>query len=79
MLALLAVDARNRLACLSETRRQLVLAVKKSISFHCRDVNSCDIQSRDDDMRYENQKSFQYFQQWVLNSHLNSSRGVRHV
>ena len=62
MLALLAVDARSRLACLSETRRQLVLAVKKSILFHCRDVNSCDIQSRDDDMRYENQKSFQYFQ-----------------
>jgi hypothetical protein len=62
MLALLAVDARNRLAYLSETRRQLVLAVKKSISFHCRDVNSCDIQSRDDDMHYENQKSFQYFQ-----------------
>ena len=62
MLALLAVDARNRLAYLSETRRQLVLAVKKSISFHCRDVNSCDIQSRDDDMHCENQKSFQYFQ-----------------
>jgi hypothetical protein len=79
MLALLAVDARNRPACLSETRRQLVLAVKKSILFHCRDVNSCDIQSRDDDMRYENQKSFQYFQQWVLNSRLNSSRDVRHV
>jgi hypothetical protein len=53
---------RSLFACPSETRRQLVLAVKKSILFHCRDVNSCDIQSRDDDMRYENQKSFQYFQ-----------------
>ena len=62
MPALLAVDARNRRACLSGTLRQLVLAVQKSISFHCRDVNSCDIQSRDDDMHYENQKSFQYFQ-----------------
>jgi hypothetical protein len=62
MPALLAVDARNRRACLSEILRQLVLAVQKSNSFHCRDVNSCDIQSRDDDMRYENQKSFQYFQ-----------------
>ena len=53
---------RSLFACLSETRRQRVLAVQKSISFHCRDVNSCDIQSRDDGMRYENQKSFQYFQ-----------------
>lgn len=62
MPALLAVDARNRRACLSEILHQPVLAVQKSISFHCRDVNSCDIQSRDDDMRYENQKSFQCFQ-----------------
>ncbi len=62
MPALLVVDARNRRACLSEILHQPVLAVQKSISFHCRDVNSCDIQSRDDDMHYENQKSFQYFQ-----------------
>lgn len=62
MPALLAVDAHNQFACLSEILHQLVLAVQESISFHSRGVNSCDIQSRDDDMRYENQKSFQYFQ-----------------
>jgi len=62
MPALLAVDEHSLLACLSEILHPPVLAVQKSISFHCRDVNSCDIQSRDDDMHYENQKSFLYFQ-----------------
>jgi len=53
---------RSLFACPSETRRQLVLAVKKSILFHCRDVNSCDSQSRVGDRRFESQKYGQYFQ-----------------